>query len=97
MRSSWQIQIGLESNRQRLSASKHSLPTPMDQSRDSMRRDVGRGMPHGLETSTLPPAMGAVRTLTCALASWITAEGLVGNLDSLRSMRDKSRTDANAS
>ena len=45
----------------------------------------GRGDPHGEET--LPPTLGALRALTSALASWVTAEGIVGNLDDLQQNR----------
>jgi len=45
----------------------------------------GRGDPHGDEA--LPPTLGALRALTSVLTSLVTAEGIIGNLDELRTSK----------
>ena len=55
---------------------------------ESQHGFLGKGRPHG-GPEILPPTLGAVRSITHAFTSWITAEGLVGNLDSLRLANEK--------
>ena len=48
---------------------------------------LGQGERHGEEV--LPPTLGVLRALTSALASWVTAEGIIGNLDDLKASEKK--------